>query len=327
VTDALHALLSGAVDYAGLFPPAKLPLDEAIRNYARYRREAEAWMLGRFVIPAARLAELAPYDEELFSRGPPFAFSTLGRGGGTLKEFLDGLQADLRDVAAFRQRHGERVRVDVLEVRLPADFADPRTPDSIQVLNLAAGRTAASAGLQLFCEAPGEARDLLEQLTRLRASRENTGFKLRCGGLEPSAFPSPAQVADVLEGCCGAGVPLKLTAGLHHPLRHFDASLRTHMHGFINLYVAAALAYQRQSRQQSVSAAEIRRVVEDEDAANFSFNRGSGLSWRGEEVECRAIADARRRLITSFGSCSFDEPRDDLRTLGWLVEGRHESDD
>ena len=57
----LRALLERIIDYAGLFPPAKLPLDDAIKNYARYRRDAEAWMLGRFVIPASRLGELEPY--------------------------------------------------------------------------------------------------------------------------------------------------------------------------------------------------------------------------------------------------------------------------
>ena len=43
---SLRALLTGVVDYAGLFPPARLPLDEAIRNYARYRQGSDAWMLG-----------------------------------------------------------------------------------------------------------------------------------------------------------------------------------------------------------------------------------------------------------------------------------------
>ena len=44
---ALHALVSSIIDYAGLFPPARLPLDTAIGNYARYRTEPEAWMLAR----------------------------------------------------------------------------------------------------------------------------------------------------------------------------------------------------------------------------------------------------------------------------------------
>ena len=78
---SLRALVAGIVDYAGLFPPAKLPLDQAMRHYARYRTEAEAWMLGRFVCPAVRLGELAPHVEELFTSGPPLSISALGRGG------------------------------------------------------------------------------------------------------------------------------------------------------------------------------------------------------------------------------------------------------
>ena len=53
----LRVLLGSIVDYAGLFPPARLPLDQAVRNYLRYRSEPESWMLGRFVLPAARLDE------------------------------------------------------------------------------------------------------------------------------------------------------------------------------------------------------------------------------------------------------------------------------
>ena len=56
-----RALLSGMVDYAGLFPPAQLPLEKAVREYAVHLGGAEAWMLGRFIIPAQRLEELEPY--------------------------------------------------------------------------------------------------------------------------------------------------------------------------------------------------------------------------------------------------------------------------
>src|SRR5437870_206137 len=58
---SLRALLDQSIDYAGLFPPAKLPLDEALRNYARYRKETESWMLSHFVSPVERLAELAEF--------------------------------------------------------------------------------------------------------------------------------------------------------------------------------------------------------------------------------------------------------------------------
>ena len=55
--DAVTAALAGLVDYAGLFPPAGLPLDEVVDRYGRYRAGRHAWMLGRLVLPAERLAD------------------------------------------------------------------------------------------------------------------------------------------------------------------------------------------------------------------------------------------------------------------------------
>src|SRR5690606_19531676 len=56
---AARVLLSGIVDYAGLFPPAALTMWSAVQNYAAYRSGVDAWALGRFVAPAVRLHELA----------------------------------------------------------------------------------------------------------------------------------------------------------------------------------------------------------------------------------------------------------------------------
>ena len=36
-----RALLAGMVDYAGLFPPAELPLDDAVREYAAHLGDAQ----------------------------------------------------------------------------------------------------------------------------------------------------------------------------------------------------------------------------------------------------------------------------------------------
>lgn len=55
---SLHVLLDGLVDYAGLFPPAALSMQDAVRNYARYRDGEHAWALGRFVVPAERVKEV-----------------------------------------------------------------------------------------------------------------------------------------------------------------------------------------------------------------------------------------------------------------------------
>jgi hypothetical protein len=58
VVDARVALFSRLIDHAPLFPPASLPLPEAVEEDRRARKSAAAFVLGRFVCPASRLEEL-----------------------------------------------------------------------------------------------------------------------------------------------------------------------------------------------------------------------------------------------------------------------------
>jgi len=106
-------------------------------------------------------------------------------------------------------------------------------------------------------------------------------------------------------------VPIKFTAGLHHPVRKFHTSVQTKMHGFLNVLGAGILAAEHGWNQQQTAA-----MLEDEDATSFSFD-DSAFSWREWKVTTERIK-THRTLITSFGSCSFDEPRDDLRALQLL---------
>lgn len=374
MTASLRALLAGVIDYAGLFPPAQLPLEEAVRNYARYRTEPESWMLGRFVCPAARLAELEPL-EELFQEGPPFAFSVLGRGGNTTSEFLQGLGQDVRTLKRFLKRHEARVALDSIEVRLPAC---PATGESLDLLGKAKAfvtsvheRSVDDLSLQLkakdFTTAyidvlQGEAEldlsallvlacyqikallgrtislsskkpeaDSITPFFELNSSQDwrpslafaiegltkcsgfgPSGFKLRCGGTQASAFPPPEQVAHAISVCRDALVAMKFTAGLHHPIRHFNAGVQTHMHGFLNVFGAGVLAHVRRLAEEQVL-----QVVEDEDPGHFVFD-DEGFRWKDWRATVNEIAWARQLGVTSFGSCSFDEPREDLRALGLL---------
>jgi hypothetical protein len=306
---SLRTLLAGIVDYAGLFPPAKLPLDQALRNYDHYRRQNEAWMLGRFVIPAARLEDLAPYHDELFTPEQPFLFTVLGRGGGSLTEFLTHLRDDLRDIAEFRKRHGDRVRVDTLETRLPPELADPVQPDSTLSL-FKTLQVFPVVDLFPFCEAPGMPDDLLEQFASLPGER--VGFKLRCGGMNAAAFPSSLQVATALRKCLDGGVPFKATAGLHHPLPRFDEGVQARMHGFVNVFLAGVLAHAR-----NLSVEQLRSLLDEEDAKQISFT-ARHASWRKHRATLAEIRSARKNFVISFGSCSFEEPIQDLRSLTWL---------
>ena len=154
MSPALRALLEGVIDYAGLFPPAQLPLDAAIRNYARYRHDADAWMLGRFVIPAARLEELSPFVTELFATGPPLGLVVLGRSADTVHGWAAAITADVEAIAAFRHRHGERVSIDGFEVRLPADATDAEA-----VASCVKAVTHALPNVTAFFESPSQRED------------------------------------------------------------------------------------------------------------------------------------------------------------------------
>src|ERR1017187_3330475 len=55
---SLQALLANLIDYAGLYPPAALPLHDVAEKYAAYRASPYGWMLNRLVLPAAKFPEM-----------------------------------------------------------------------------------------------------------------------------------------------------------------------------------------------------------------------------------------------------------------------------
>jgi hypothetical protein len=296
-----RALLAGLVDYAGLFPPASLTMDGAVAEYARWRRSPEAWMLGRFVLPASRLAELGrAADAHLPDAGTdaPWRLSALLGGD---------VHGDSSLVTSFNRSHAGRAIVDAVEVKAgsPSDAE--------------AALEALPAGLASFVEVPlGDELDGVLAVLR----RRGASAKARTGGVVPEAIPDPGDLARFLAACASSGVPFKATAGLHHPVRAEHAltyeagSPRATMHGFLNVFAAAAFA------RAGAPAADLETILREQDASAFRLE-GEALAWRGLRVEAGALAATRRGFATSFGSCSFAEPVADLRALGVLAPESH----
>jgi len=134
---------------------------------------------------------------------------------------------------------------------------------------------------------------------------------MRTGGITADAFPTPAQIASALVTPATHQVPIKFTAGLHHPLRQYREEVHTKMHGFLNVLGAAVLAAEHRWDAMQTTA-----MLEDEDVSSFKFD-DEFFAWRDWKIEIRRLRD-RRRFVTTFGSCSFDEPREDLRALKFL---------
>jgi hypothetical protein len=148
--------------------------------------------------------------------------------------------------------------------------------------------------------------------------------KLRTGGVAPSAIPTTRLVAAFIWQCVSTGVPFKATAGLHHPVRgehpltYEAGSATAMMHGLLNVFVAAALAYQlnRSGEASNELALDLLdRLVGDTDVSAFRVS-ASSVSWRDHHFEPELLRHVRSEVALSFGSCSFNEPVEDLQALG-----------
>ena len=295
MTDAAHALLAGLVDYAGLFPPAGLPMADAVRQYGAYRASHEAWMLGRFVVPIHRLDEfIAARSGQTNATGPwPVAA-------------LIGQNADMDCAAVARFNDTQRALgadgsgiVETCDVKVDARTTVDRAA------------AAAPPGVRLAHEV---GPDPLGWPAMLDAIRQAGGVaKLRTGGIVPAAIPSVQVVATFIRACRAIGLPFKVTAGLHHAVRgvyrltYEPASPSATMHGFLNVFVAAAMAGQ--------PSPELESVLGETEPGAFRFD-ASGVWWRTHVVSSAALRAARATSALSFGSCSFEEPVSDLRHLG-----------
>ncbi len=296
-TATARALLSGLVDYAGLFPPAGLSMEDSAREYARWQASPQAWMLGPFVVPAARLSELwqaLPAHERPGPARPRWRLSAL-------------LAADVRAeqglVTQFNAAHDKEALVQSVELRATS----PEETESLLDV---------SSPLPCFVELPLNDASLEAHLSLL--ARHGARAKVRTGGLTQDSIPSPATLARFLALCAAAGVPFKATAGLHHavrgthPLSEAPDGARTVMHGFLNVFAAAVFAH------GGASAAEIESVLCEQDPSAFSLG-DDALAWRYLRASVAEVSRARARLAVSFGSCSFREPVAELQSLG-IVE-------
>lgn len=293
--------LRGLVDYAGLFPPAQLDLPQATDEYRTARGGSHAWMLGRFIVPF----DVLTANAEALHDAP---LSVIVEGGAERSSWGGRIANAAAGVAQLR---AQGAPIEILEVPLSPEFAQAQAAvEAVSILKETL-QSNGLAGLATYVELPrtDDWNELLDSV-QPELSRLALRAKLRCGGVTAEAFPSVEEVATFVAVAAEANVPFKATAGLHHPIRHRDAATGFLMHGFINLLAGTALA-------PRVDSATLRDVIAEEDAAAFSLD-ASGLRWREHTVDQRTLAETRRDRFVSYGSCSFDEPVDDLIALGML---------
>ena len=303
VSASLRALLNQAIDYAGMFPPCALALEPALRNQASYVRSSEVWMLNGFVLPVGQFDAATKFASK-FDSSHPLRVAALGPKTTSVESFRDALENAGAAIRSYSRSDVNLISVSHLEMFLPDDVDSV----SLKVASAVVGE------LPVFWEAPPERAEQTIAMIAGHNSDEDTatfGYKLRTGGVTADAFPTSAQIARALVTAATYQLPIKFTAGLHHPIQQFRDEVKTKMHGFLNVLGAAVLAAEHQwEADQTVM------MLEDEDPRSFSFT-DDFFMWRDWKIDVEPL-QYRRKFVRSFGSCSFDEPRDDLRELGFL---------
>ncbi|NJC83656.1 hypothetical protein [Planosporangium mesophilum] len=261
------AVLVGLLDDAAVFPPGNAPLAGAVAAHREHRAAWYAPMVGPLLVPPEDVPGV-PDDLEIGVVGP-----------------LDAVARVVDSGRAVRQ----------LEVPVAKRGEDPQ-PGLADLLALI--RT---TGLTAYAETPltWGLTAALDTLAEARAAGLPVAPKFRTGGLAAELFPTPVELAAVVCACRDRGLPFKLTAGLHHAIRHSDPETGFIHHGFLNVLVASAVA------ADGAGPADVAKVLASGDAVSLVT---AVHPWMARE----------RPLWIGFGSCSIAEPLADLRVLGLL---------
>jgi hypothetical protein len=280
---AVETLLAGLFDYAGLYPPASLDMQTAVRNYLRHSQSAHREALGRFVVSADRIGEVRSVAGESFSEIKLSLLVAVDANLGWLSELLAEPGRVTLECKANQAADVERVCAQL-----------PTHTGCYFEISMGAGE------------------ELLDTIKE-RGARA----KLRMGGVTAEAFPQAKSIAVMLQALAQRHLAFKATAGLHHPIRsrhpftYASDSAAGTMHGFLNLAFAATLL------QFGGTAGEALHILEEEDPQAWQVSddaiRCRAFRWETEQL--RAV---REQFFVNIGSCSFEEPIRDLESMGWL---------
>jgi len=322
----------GIIDYAGMFPPAKLPFAESFENFLLYRESNHRDFLARFVLP---LDAFAPFCDAM-SANPqpnhPVHITTLG--GEKHKELtsVEEFSLELSYLKSLQESHPNDLVIDSYEVRLSVPMLsalaiDPNRDAAIGKLGKFGDDVVTSLqnrendGLICFFELPYNGftvaaptfEMVTEVLSRINVSlnklgvKARVGLKLRCGG---ERIPPSYLIAAILKQCIERKLPFKATQGLHHP---YFSNSRDEKHGFISLFAAGIIA----CSNPQLTEEQLAEIVSEGKPEKFVFSDNE-LVWDGKYHATNQQIEEARHILISFGSCSFEEPLDDLKASGLL---------
>jgi hypothetical protein len=267
---ARSSLFYDLFDDAAMFPPQNAPASLALLTHLALKRGPYADYVGPLLVASDRWEELTQTEHD----GP---LEVVGIGDAAFGAVPLG---NIAVVGVERVWDGSPVTAADVKTRLALE---PAGLDAVE--------------------------DLLDTLGEARIDGAAVIAKFRTGGVTAEAFPSEEDLAYCILAAYNAGVPFKLTAGLHHAARHTDDVTGFEHHGFLNVLVAVARC------DRGAGETEVAETLGIRDAQALADEMRSWSADQGVAV---------RSTFTSFGCCGVDDPIQDLLDLG-LIDGDAEA--
>ncbi len=304
---AKAALFSGIIDYAGTFPPAALPLKDALKFNTEYRKNAKhPWLWSKM---ALNLSDLKNLDAKtLFENGfdgNPLVVAILGTPftGTSATEYIKHIEWDLREVEHCKKRSFQS---SARQLFLSYETKLPEGIELKSILDPVLTRFAELSELEPFFEVSfgkdfeknlKEAVQLCAQWKEDNDEVEFTpGIKIRTGG---KYLPTSEELSKAVLAITSHRLRFKATQGLHHAISNAEGF------GFANLFIALNLA--QAYGEMDFGLKEIKACLEEKNGKNFQFSKDV-FKYQKFELSCEDIEKARRVHSATFGSCSLDEP-------------------
>jgi hypothetical protein len=327
--NSTEQLLSECFDYAGIFPPAQISLDEALKNYVRLKRSSDKWIFSRFVIPHHLVPKLAHFADRRDGNEGPLSLCIAGPEVKTLHDFKNTILNIEKDILSVHSDFPGEARTNILELMLPQTSVENLNPEEMVKALEAVVSTSANSRLlphRVYFEISRDNFDIdtakkvikviaVHNKSILKRKIDNylfSGFKINCGDAEKGLVPDARYLAEIMLYARDANVAVKFGGNVRHAYPKYDYELDTQEHGVLNLLLAGILAY-----TQDLNTEETIQVLEEKNAANFIFKE-KYMAWRELAAPITELKMLRMLSINTFNIKRTDDVLQSLKSQSIL---------
>lgn len=317
---SLNIFMHKLLDYAGLFPPAKLPLHESLVNYSSYTKHKQNNWLGKFILPIHKINECMEImtKQNVFNNNKnKVEFSIILNSCEKFNDLNGIIKNDLSIIKCMSENLSNDIEIDSIEFYPPKEVYQPDKvalfSTMLDLVNEAfySEKNIKYKYLEIpFSENINEYIDLIAKCNS--KNRDKIFIKLRTGGITPAQIPTAYHIAQAIRLCAEQQIPLKATAGLHVPVPNDNPEVGARLHGFFNIFSCLLLCYSK-----LLSITEMEYIITNYSYSDFSFS-STGLTVGNKFISNEKMSELRNSFIKSFGTCSFLEPIEHLHKNNFI---------